>query len=64
MVQRKCVPAEIRDGKPMFNCPTVDGEPNSCPVCQTDLCNSATSINFSVVAFSGVVLALLAHKMF
>lgn len=62
MVQRKCVSAEIKNGKPMFNCPTVDGEPSSCPVCKTDLCNSASTVGFSMVAFSGIVLALLAPK--
>lgn len=62
MVQRKCVLAEVKNGKTMFNCPTKDGEPHSCPICQTDLCNSATN-NFSLIALFSVVLALIAPKL-
>ncbi|KAG5868436.1 hypothetical protein JTB14_030080 [Gonioctena quinquepunctata] len=63
-VDRKCVNAEKKNGKLTFNCPTANGEPikDQCPVCQKDLCNSASSIKFSFVAFSCVVLAVFAPK--
>ncbi|CAH1106559.1 unnamed protein product [Psylliodes chrysocephalus] len=61
---RKCVLAEKKNGKLTYNCPTTQGEPSSCPVCQTDLCNSGTRINFSLVAVATVILAIIAPKIF
>lgn len=60
---RKCVLAEKKNGKLTYNCPTTQGEPSSCPVCQTDLCNSGTRINFSLVAVATVILAIIAPKI-
>ncbi|KAG5860734.1 hypothetical protein JTB14_018239, partial [Gonioctena quinquepunctata] len=44
-------------------CPVMPGVTDmKCPVCKTDLCNSASSINLSFTAVAGIVLALLSHK--
>ncbi|XP_057656676.1 uncharacterized protein LOC130894104 [Diorhabda carinulata] len=61
-VQKKCVLAEKKNGKLSFNCPTSMGEPSECPVCQTDLCNSATTIKYSFMTFVSVVLAVILPK--
>ncbi|XP_072394848.1 uncharacterized protein [Diabrotica undecimpunctata] len=62
-VDRGCVSAEKKNGKLLYNCPTKNGEPISCPVCQSDLCNSAPSIKFSFVALASVVLAVIIPKL-
>ncbi|CAG9856271.1 unnamed protein product [Phyllotreta striolata] len=64
-VQRKCVLAEKRNGQLHFGCPTSQGEPSSCPICQTDLCNSATGVRtVGFVAVASVATVLLLSKLF
>ncbi|XP_018571666.1 uncharacterized protein LOC108911260 [Anoplophora glabripennis] len=62
MVERGCTIANLKDGKLSHNCQNAGDQP-VCPVCQTDLCNSAKSISFSFVALCGVVLAIAAPKL-
>ncbi|KAJ8971315.1 hypothetical protein NQ314_000757, partial [Rhamnusium bicolor] len=62
MISRKCVTTEVKDGEANFHCPVTEGDPINCPVCLTDLCNSASRINFSLLAVTGVILAFVAPK--
>ncbi|XP_018578091.1 uncharacterized protein LOC108916348 [Anoplophora glabripennis] len=59
MFSRKCVSME-KDMK--YKCDNANGEQVVCETCDSDLCNSATKINFSLVAVSGIFLALLMPK--
>ncbi|XP_023311981.1 uncharacterized protein LOC111692295 [Anoplophora glabripennis] len=62
VVERRCTVADLKDGKLSYNCQNAGDQP-ICPVCQTDLCNSAKSISFGFVALCGVVLAIAAPKL-
>ncbi|XP_018571669.1 uncharacterized protein LOC108911262 [Anoplophora glabripennis] len=62
MVIRKCALVELKDGKPSYDCQSF-GDEAECPLCQTDLCNSAKSISFSFVVLCGVVLAIAVPKL-
>lgn len=59
-VSRKCV--QIDKGQ-KYKCNNVNGEEISCETCDSDLCNSAHRISFSVAAVSGILLALLVPKI-
>lgn len=62
---RKCVIVD-KDQKYKCNPNNNDqanvGEEVFCETCQSDLCNSASKISFSVMAVAGIFLALLIPK--
>ncbi|XP_050513280.1 uncharacterized protein LOC126888888 [Diabrotica virgifera virgifera] len=62
-IERKCAYAP-KNGE--AQCPAsinkADVTDLKCPSCKADLCNSATTINFSLTAFAAVVFAIVGQK--
>ncbi|KAJ8983553.1 hypothetical protein NQ317_006598 [Molorchus minor] len=54
MVERKCMTTEIKDGKPIYSCSVDNGVVTECSKCQTDLCNSATSVRVSLLTLFSI----------
>jgi hypothetical protein len=63
VTSRRCIVAEKKpDGTIIHNCNDNEGKTSECVVCTSDLCNPATSINFSFVTVLGVIAVYLIPK--
>ncbi|XP_060522151.1 uncharacterized protein LOC132699451 [Cylas formicarius] len=63
MTSRRCIIADKDGDKVKYTCREDKGKVSVCDVCVTDWCNSAPAVSFSVLAFSGVLLAYLIPKL-
>ncbi|CAH1106558.1 unnamed protein product [Psylliodes chrysocephalus] len=62
MVSRRCATAPKSGEAPACPNGPQGATDAKCPVCKTDLCNSASSVNFSLAAVASILLAFLGQK--